>query len=114
MSGMSNPDTSRDARDPPTAAGRSRVRFELCANPQDADYLHRRADSECGGDRAVAFGRVVAEARMLRHDLRGKLGALDLIEMCLTSDAMTRHEAAELIANLREEIRAMLRRAGDV
>ena len=108
---MPKPDQSRD---PATAAGGGRVRLELSATSSDADYLHRRAEAECGGDQSVAFGRVVTEARMLRHDLRGKLGALDLIEMCLTSDAMTKHEAAELIANLRSEIRAMLRATGDM
>ena len=88
-------------------AGGERVPLALSVLPEDCDYLDRRA-AECGGDRSAALRRVFAEARTFRHDIRGKLGALDLIEMCLTTDAMTKDEAARLIAELRGEFRAML------
>ena len=97
------PDVSAGATEP--------VQLTLSVLPDDRDYLDRRAAADCGGDRSAALRRVIAEARMLRHDLRGKIGALDLIEMCLTSDAMTRDEAARLIADLRRELREMIEAA---
>lgn len=84
----------------------------LLVHADDREYLDRRAAAECGGDHSLALRRIIAEARTFRHDLRGKLGALDLIEMCLTTEAMTRAEAAELIAHLRREIREMIEAAG--
>ena len=94
------------------AGATERVQLTLWAFPDDRDYLDRRAAAAgCAGDRAAALRRVIAEARTFRHDLRGKLGALDLIELCLTSDAMTREEAARLIAALRRELRELIETA---
>ena len=104
---MSSSDASRDDDHGTLDAG-EHLQLTLSVLPDDRDYLDRRAAADCGGDRSVALRRVIAEARMLRHDLRGKLGALDLIEMCLTSDAMTKDEAARLIADLRREMREMI------
>lgn len=88
-------------------APRERVSVNVTLLVEDRDYLDRRA-ADFGNDQGDALHRVITEARTFRHDLRGKLGALDLIEMCLTSDAMTRKEAAELIAGLRHEIRELI------
>ncbi len=84
----------------------------LSIRADDRDYLDRRG-AECGGDRSDGLRRVIREARTFRHDLRGKLGALDLIEMCLTNDAMTKDEAAKLIAELRREVRDLIEGAGE-
>ena len=80
----------------------------LLVRQEDQAYLDRRAANDCGGDRSAALRRIISEARTFRHDLRGKLGALDLIEMCLTSNAMTPAEAAQLISHLRREIGEMI------
>jgi hypothetical protein len=103
---MSNAETPRAGHD--GAATCALVRVELSVRPEDRDYLDRRAAAECGGDRAAALGRVIGEARRFRHELRGKLGALDLIELCLTSNAMTAAEAASLVAELRREIHTLI------
>src|SRR5687768_2209389 len=89
-----------------------RVLLSVAVPAADREYLDRRAAADCGGDPAAALSRVITEARTFRHDLRGKLGALDLIELCLASDAMTRDEAARLIAELRREIREMIESVG--
>ena len=89
-----------------------RVLLEVWVRPEDREYLdHRAAEADDGGaagDRAAALRRVIAEARTLRHALRGKIAALDLIELCLTTDAMTREELVPLIAEIRREMREMI------
>ena len=90
-------------------ASGDRVQLTLCLLPEYRDYLELRAANDFGVDHSAALRRVVAEARTLRHDMRGKLAALDLIEVCLTSDASSTDEAAQLIAGLRREMREMLR-----
>lgn len=89
-----------------------RVQLTLWVRTEDRDYLQRRAGSKSKGDCAAALARIIGEARTFRHDVREKLGALDLIEMCLTSDAMTKEEAVRLISDLRREIREMIAGAG--
>jgi hypothetical protein len=98
--------TTRGAGD--GAGGPGRVLLHVWVQAEDREYLDRRASADAGGDRAAALRRVIAEARTLRHDLRGKLAALDLIETCLATGAMTQQELAPLIAEIRREMRAMI------
>ena len=79
---------------------------------EDREYVDRRA-VPLNNNRSEAMRRIIHDSRRLRHDLRAKISALDMMERCIETNAATITDLQTWIREIREELNTMVREAAE-